>query len=62
MVRPIAVGLGQDSLYVMINQYKWTQLLLLGYSLAGANFWHLEGILHQSDTHGLGKHTLSLKL
>lgn len=44
MVRLIAVGLGQDSLYVMINQYKWTQLLLLGYSLAGAHFWHLEGI------------------
>lgn len=40
----IAVHLGQDLLRVMLNQYKPTQLWLLGYSLAGANFGHLEGM------------------
>lgn len=55
-----AVALGQDSFHVMRNRYKRTQLLLLGYLLAGARLWPLDRARRWDESHCLGEHALPL--
>lgn len=45
MLRLILVGPGQDLVYLILNQHKWTQLWLLAYFVTGPKFLALEGDL-----------------